>query len=549
MIYKLKMNIGKTLKLIASTYPTLMSVVLELVQNSLDSNAKKIMVVIDYNRLDVKVHDDGEGISCEKFFEAIGSVCDSIKEKGKLGEFGIGLLSPLGKCKIFTVTSIPKGSSVGYNKWFFDSEKILRTSDFPEIPHSELPKAVFSRSGGPMKDREVYNWRTEVHLKEFKNDKTMMSVSFTELERSILSRFSVAMKKLNSEITICIKTADGKKEQTSFKAAEFKGEKMKPIVYGESGDQTYFEMYISPKTANGRKGEVTIGVKDDTFRIGMKDFVKSISSYAKPETLNLLTSGTFEGVIISDNCTLHQNRKEFIDDDNLMNLVIHLEEWVTNHGQAKLATMKDAQRDEWLQAVGSVAINNLENRIKKELPHLLGVIKNFKMGFAKVRPREEGQGFKSKTPASPIEYRKGQGQTASPSTGSSDADVLKLTVAGPHGQRRRLVSSGVTGLQFVYEELPGNDNHWEFDGTSGVLIFNMRSDIWEMVERSGDRSMILYQEYVGIKALEMQLEPEISRLVVFKFLQRELKSAAFYLVNATSAIHPRKANSKIGKKI
>lgn len=548
MTFKLGIHVGKALSYIVNLYPTMMSVILELVQNSLDSNSKDITVIIDYSRRDVKVRDDGNGISSEKFAEAIGRVCDSMKEKDKLGQFGIGMLSPLGKCKEFYITSIPKGSNMGYNKWFFYSDRILKSKGLPEIPHSELNKAVFSRSGQSMKDREVFNWRTEVNISEFKNDRTTMSVTISELQRLINSRFSEAMKALDAKVTILIKQADGHKQQLSFKADAFRGEKMKTIVYGVTGEQTSFETYISPKTASGRKGELVVGVQGDIFKIGMKDFVKTISQYASADSLNILTSGTFEGIITSDCCTLHQNRKEFVDDDNLMNMVIHLEEWVKHHAIPVITSMKDGQRDEWLQAVGSVAISNLESRLKKEMPHLLGIIKRFKNGLVKAKPHEEAQDYKSKTPSSPVHYEKGKGQTSTPPKGGQSPVGIKLTVAGPFGQKRRLVSGTSTGLQFVYEELPGNDHHWEFDGESGILVFNMRSDIWEKMERSGERSLILYQEYVGIKALEMQLEPEISRPTVFEFLQRELRSASLF-ISGSSHLHPRKARSEVGKKI
>ncbi|MFZ2310340.1 MAG: ATP-binding protein [Patescibacteria group bacterium] len=547
MTFKLGIHIGKALSYIVNLYPTLMTVVLELVQNSLDSNSKDIMIIIDYSRRDVKVRDDGNGISSDKFAEAIGRVCDSMKEKDKLGQFGIGMLSPLGKCKEFYITSIPRGSNTGYNKWFFNSDKILKSKGLPEIPHSELTKAVFSRSGQPMKDKDVFNWRTEVNISEFKNDRTVMSVTIPELQRLINSRFSEAMKSLDAKVTILIKQPDGHKQQVSFKADAFRGEKMKTIVYGVPGEQTSFETYISPKTASGRKGELLIGIQGDIFRIGMKDFAKTISQYASADSLTLLTSGTFEGTITSDFCTLHQNRKEFIDDDNLMNMVIHLEDWVKHHAIPVVASMKDGQRDEWLQAVGSVAISNLENRLKKEMPHLLGIVQRFKNGFVKAKPNEEAQDYKSKTPSSPIHYEKGKGQTSS-TPGGGHTSGLKLTVAGPNGQKRRLVSGTATGLQFVYEELPGNDHHWEFDGNSGVLVFNMRSDVWEKMERSGERSLILYQEYVGIKALEMQLEPEISRPTVFEFLQRELRSASWF-ISSSSVLHPRKAQKDVGRKV
>jgi hypothetical protein len=278
----------------------------------------------------------------------------------------------------------------------------------------------------------------------------------------------------------------------------------------------------------------------------MKDFLKSISHYINQDTLSILSSGAFEGFIVSDACTLHPNRKEFIDDDNLVNLVINIEEWVKNHARPVLISMKDSERDEWLQVVGSVAMSRLETRLKNGSSHLLNVIRGFKKGFAVTRPKEIGQDYKSKDTSSPTEYKRGKGQKGGSSKEHSDA--MKMTVAGPNGQHRRSVTGSNTGLQFVYEELAGNNHHWEFDVETGILSFNMRSNLWEMVERTNERNLIDYQERVAMSALRMCCAPEVSRPIIFDFLQDALEDEVSLIVEPSIA-RGRKAKKEVGKRI
>jgi hypothetical protein len=123
---------------------------------------------------------------------------------------------------------------------------------------------------------------------------------------------------------------------------------------------------------------------------------------------------------------------------------------------------------------------------------------------------------------------------------------MPFLVSGPKGQKRKVVRGHSTGLQFIYEELPGNENHWEFNRDSGALTFNTRSDVWDKMEQAGERNLILYQEYVAIKALELQLMPPPQRPIIFEFLQKELRTASIFIAS-TSVLQPRQAKSEVGK--
>jgi len=546
------LHFGNALKLLSDNYPLISKVILELIQNSLDSDATEIQVSVDYSKRIIYVRDNGVGISPEKFREAVSRVCSSMKSTDKLGQFGIGLFSPLGKCKTFTVTSAPMNAK--YNCWTFDSEAILRNSQSSEIPCQAAPDILYSLTGRARPGLRSVNWRTEVRLQSFTKDSSISAVTFGDLRSLILGQFSEAMKRLRTSILLRIKKADGTKEEMIFQANQFKGEKLDPVVYGdEKVGQTSFEIFISPKTKTGRQGQIIFGIRGNDFRIPMSIFKKSLAGFANQETIDTLSSGFFEGQIVSDRCSLHQNRKEFREDDAMMNFCIHLDSWVTNHGQRYILQSKDASRDEKLQAIGQIAIKDLEEKIKKEMPQLMSVVKSFKIG--NIGPGHNGfdfagkeQGFRTKEANIPG----GGGQTAPEAKKQSPREAdhpghTPFSVSGPKGSRRRLVRGHSTGLQFCYEEMPGNDNHWEFEAETGILTFNIRSELWAKMEIS-DRNLILYQEYVAIKALEMCLEPAVNRPTIFDFLQRELRTAVIF-INGSITLQPRKAKAEIGKRL
>lgn len=551
---KMGLHVGNTLKYVTGLYPTLHKVILELIQNSLDSGASMIRVALDYKQRTLSVRDNGSGITPSKFSEAISLVCSSMKDASKLGQFGIGMMSPLGKCKGFVITSAARAEQHCYHRWIFDSEKIINSSELPEIPVVPLDNIFFSYSGqGGTKGREAVDWRTEVNLESFSKDRSINAIQIGELKNSILGQFSESMRRHDTTVFITVKGADApSKNSISFKAAAFNGEKLGLLSYGDrSSGLTLFDIYLSPKTKSGRKGQLLVGIEGNDFRIPMSLFLKSAAQEISPEIAHILLSGLFEGSIISSNCTLHPNRKEFSEDENRMNFMIHLESWVKNHGQKHLVAVKDGEKDVWLQAVGSMAISQLEERLKNQFPHLLEVVKAFRLGT--VGPGHYGFNHSDREQdfgSSRTEFDDRSKKTPA-KNGHTDREPrphpghTPMTVEG-QGPKRRLVKGHSSGLQFTYEEMLGNDNHWEFDSSLGVLSFNTRSDIWAKMETS-ERSLILYQQYIAIKALELQLLPPTTRPQVFEFLQRELKSAMTF-ITTSSVLQPRKPKSEVGTK-
>ena len=555
----MNMHAGKNLLILAKHYANLLSVAKELVQNALDAGASEIFVFVDYEKRRMVVRDNGCGMSIEGFTKAMSSVCSSIKEVGKLGQFGLGFICPLGKCKQLIITSAAQAETYEYHRWSLDCHSILSSASLPEIPYEALPNYIFSRTLINSVNKVGVNWRTEVALQDFVRDSRISNIVIGELRSSILSQYSEAMKKNDTTITVRIKRGKEEPEQMTFKAAQFKGDKMPPVEYGDlKAGKTVFEMWVSPKTGKGRKGKIVVGLKGNDFRIEMGVFARSIQGIVSSETISCLLSGTFEGQIINDKCVLSENRLQFVDDDFQLEMCLHLDAWVKNHGNKVLAGIKDEQRDQWLQAVGSLALADLEAALKdSSLEHLSEVVKRFAVGsignghkgFSSLSDHEQDE--KSRVAHALSRYRipiEKKPTLPKVEPKKEHTGHMPMTVVGPKGSHRKMVHGSSTGISFAYEEMPGVEDHWVFDRETGALTFNTRSDCWEKMERDGERNLILYQEYIAIKALELELVPEYSYDTVFEYLQRELKTAIIFIARSSS-FHPRKAQSEVGKKI
>ena len=148
-------NQGRALCKIAGEYPTLYESIMEAVQNAIDANATEINIVLNRKSQHLAIRDNGDGVTMQEFEVALSKVCESVKERGKLGQFGIGLISPLGKCKYFTFISSPsRARTEGYVEWKFVTDDIRAQALNVTVPHRQrvdlVSKAI--SSGGTRRD-------------------------------------------------------------------------------------------------------------------------------------------------------------------------------------------------------------------------------------------------------------------------------------------------------------------------------------------------------------------------------------------------------------
>lgn len=523
---KLRFHEGRVLIELAKSYPSLMDVIYEQVQNALDSNAQMIWISIDYKTKNLVVKDDGDGATKEKFEQALSSVCRSIKDKkDSLGQFGIGLISPLGKCEYFTFTSTPNNKSE-YCEWKFITKELLEQEELNGIPVKNRENIAYGLNGKPPYGKTLVPWRTEVAMYKFTKDKTLGRVSLETLREEIVSRFGEKMRVLKSHVHVKITRANKEVEKISFDAPEFSGEKLPVVKYvGKDCGETSFELFLSRKTIGGRKGKVIVHKKFDPFALSAKAFIHSVEGILSVEVPEFLISGVFEGKISTQKCTLLKERNGFEKNDALVEFCEHIERWVKEEGAQHLNQIKDEAKDERYQELGRRSMRTLEEMLERPEFELLkeivdsgirvGTIGSNHVDFEKTSKEEKVKSITTKEDpvqsgdASP-QKKEESFENGKNNPQSHHENYDHNTTQGPRGQRRRIVRGHSTGLHFQYDEMSGKSVLWEFELKTGILTFNTRHPFWERAEKD-DTLLVRFQEFIAISALTIETMNESMR--------------------------------------
>src|SRR3989344_2099677 len=212
----MEVPVGRILVHLAETYPDLMSTICELVQNGIDENATRIKVNVDLEERTLVVSDNGEGASKEKFKTALKRVLRTMKSGDKLGRWGIGLLSPLGKCDHYTTTFCEKDNEVaGYRKWYFRTREIETSDRDINIPSETVPNFVFAESeqqerGARKRGKTAIWWRAQVRCHRLVRDYQTTKIDFETLVETILDKFGRVMFRNGVVVNIHLVGEDGK---------------------------------------------------------------------------------------------------------------------------------------------------------------------------------------------------------------------------------------------------------------------------------------------------------------------------------------------------
>ncbi len=512
---------GRALLQIASTYATVMEIVLEQAQNALDARATKIGILLNQKTRRITITDNGDGVSKQTFEAALGQVCSSTKSSEKLGRFGIGLISPLGKCDSFTFTSCPKGVEQGFIEWTFNTDAIKRQAEDMVVPHKRRTDLAFSLKapGNGQKSGTMLHvpYRTRVAIVNYSPDKIINRISSAEsLVENILERFGATMRKNNVTLSVRFVDENGQEKiLENIKPVQFTGKKLTEVqIGGEDGSNlTIFHLYLARKTTKGHLGKVMIGEADNDYRFPFSSFTRTGREYLSSEILDALASGVFEGEILSTGCVLHSNRRNFERNEAFMGFCIALEAWYKEHGKQHIAELQEAREEERYQDLGLRSLATLEELLKDpRFQGLRDIIRGFKrgtVGAGQVAPDEDGVLGTQDEPSLSTDSLDPEDEEGSGKRKASqpDPDHEPFTVTGPKGQRRSIVSNGSLGLQFSHVAMEGSDRLYELDARLGVLHFNIRHPLWVSCEVS-DRQVMQLQEFIALKALTWLTVPE-----------------------------------------
>lgn len=547
----IKFHLGNALERLSTVYPKVIHVIYECVQNALDSRATSIMVDIDNKKRSIRILDNGKGASQEEFDTALKSVCQSRKaeDQTSLGQFGIGLISSIGKCKFYTFTSTPENNPAAYRQWKFVTDDLLKQEEELIIPNTEIKDLIYM---GTEKKKTTVVWRTEIMLHEVTKDKTVSKVTYKDLHDGIVLRFGEKMRMLDTKIRIRISSkVKGESVDEEFGAPSFSGQKLDVVKY-PIGTETKarFELYIAIKDSKGhRNGRVEIGVKNDPFRQGCE--VITGKGYISAEAAELLKSGLFEGTIISTHSRWTKERNSLVEDDALMEFCQYIEKWYREVGKIHQKEIATSQQDEKYHATGIKCLKRIESLLKLDhFSSLMEIVSGFKFGsigpnhtnYESNKKLEEtlSLGTKADIPKSKkmtkinLEDLKNikspetppTTPTSNPSEGTGTQrhkeDLKHHTVTGVNkGSRRKVVKGQSTGLRLEYDEMPGEEALWKFNNQNGFLTFNIRHHLWAAAERH-ERVLVKFQEDIIIAALTLETQPPNLRGDLREYAERQI---------------------------
>jgi len=503
---KLKGHMGKMILIVAQTYPQLIDFLLEVVQNAIDANPKCIKVSVDMKNRKVVITDDGKGVSEEIFNKALCQVGVTLKKGDEIGRFGRGLLSPAGKCREFTFTSCPVAGKQLYRKWTFVTADIEKQSEDIQIPVKEMPELQFcpdlSKKG---RDKTPVAWRTRVVISDIIEDRSLTRISVEELESQIGAKFGQVIRKKGIVVQLGFVGADGENQERQVKVSDFQGSKLKEVeIFERDCGNTLFILYEAPLTKTGYSGKISFGERNNDFRITwlQLSYLIRATDLSNAEVLKALNSGIFEGEILSERCQIRPDRKGFEAGDAWIGFLATLEEWYEKYGKVVYEKIRQENREQRYQNLGTKAMLVIEKAIENQ-PDLKELLSKFSFGnigaghFPVPGIPQEGKALSTHGKHGILQKDRGG---PSPAPKKEHKGHVPLTVAGPQGQQRIMVKGSSFGLCFVFSEMQTSLEAYEIDLATGVININIRHRYWFDCEVS-DTKLTRYMEVIGLMVL------------------------------------------------
>jgi len=522
-------HMGSILLRASSTYPTILEVILEQIQNAIDANATQVWVNINQKSRSISIRDNGDGSSQSHFEKALSLVGQTIKPTNKLGRFGLGLCSPLGKCERHTFTSTTRRDPSGYLEWTFETPKIVGMKAV-SVPIRNRPDLLFSRK----KDKGVA-WRTEIRIEKYTSDRFVQKMTMDSLCEGV-QKYAKSMRRKDVVVLVSLSPPNGDKEVREIRAEDFQGSPLKvQTIKNPEGGETHFRLFLTKASSKGRKGKVWVGEKRNDFRINFSTFVRTLpeATQLSDEAIQALSSGIFEGEILNTKVQLHANRRGFELNDTLLGFCLAIEDWFDQFGREHFNETRKVRREERYQNLGIRSMRAIEALAKSPLgQHILKAIESFKVGTVGTGhfPRRGRLSEKSGLSVTiPSDKSQGGNSPGGESTGEHTGHK-PFVVLGPRGTQRKLVRSNSLGLSMAHEPLPG-DKLWELDSETGTVILNIKHPLWVECEERGDRVLMRFQEYLVVHALTVETMPEDWKEIVRTGIDEATPSYAFMLIH------------------
>ena len=529
---------GSVLLMVADTYPSVHRALLEAVQNALDAmresnpHLNRIGIILDKKKRRATVRDNGCGVTIEKFQMELLSVGISKKTKlkGSLGRFGRGVISPIGKCERYTLTSCPEKGG-GYNQWEFVTEDIRKQAHEINIPRKSLPNMVYR----PKVKEGTVQWRTQMDIINYTSDRAMSDIgSARDLKESILGRYGTTMRRKKVRLDLRFVNEDssiGDEVLSDVMAEPYDGEMLGEVKYKDAdAGEVVCNLYVARQGPQGRKGVVYVGELGNDYRFKFVDMARTARRWLSPTVVKVLTSGVFTGEFVANRIQLHPDRERFVENDAFVGFCASIETWYKSHGEPCMNAIEEDKRDERYQDAAQAALETIASLIKEPQ------FQEWRNFLNKLPGSEPGGDQNSMSAGS---FKKG-GEHDNEKPGvrhpkrtkrKTDSDIR---AHGPKGKTRTSVSCDGLSLLLKHVEDFGSSQLWDLDVENGVLYINMAHPAFVMCD-SGKRKLSQLHEYLLVQALTVYTTAsEDWRELLSMYVEEATMKMAYFFSNSSS---------------
>lgn len=511
---------GAALLHLAGAYPSLQDVVEEQVQNSIDCGAQRIEIKINKDTRYCSVRDNGDGAPEKIFHQALQSVGKGIKTPDKMGRFGLGLISPLGKCEKHTFTSCAAPRKKPFLEWTFVTEEIKQQHHQLQIPQTISTNLLFDPENSQSRSGQNVWWRTQVAIFNYTPDQSLSSITFESLSQGIKTKYGLLMAErgILIEITMIEK---GKKQSRDVRASSFQGRPLPEFrTIDSDAGEVIIRLYVTKPSQRKKAVNVQFGEIGNKFRFSFPNFIRSSAAEIMPRELTeALKTGIFEGEVLGEKVRLAPQRNCFQKGDAVAGLCACFDDWFQQQGKKYLKEEKEERSALRYQNLGL-----------KTLEHLASVLRNSDALWNSMRNLFQfgtiGTGHASPPDHDVMDEQDQSSLATSRRNGKSKEtteDVvpqsnrprkekenhIPFSVEGPRGKPRKTVRHNSIGLQFAYDDLGGSNKLWDLDRTNGILIFNITHPDWVACDKS-DRQICALMETIAMMAIVLETMPDKS---------------------------------------
>lgn len=528
---------------IHDSYGTLTECILELVQNGIDAGATNVAVIIDKRKRNIKIIDDGEGVSKEKYEASLQSVMVSTKSPDKYGQFGRGMLSPLKKCEAHSMISCPKGGML-FLEWIFKTEAIEAQKDevfVPYRPRGDLRLKTDRR--GAQAGVTMVEWQTTVEIDSYTDDRAISKIPSAEsIFDALMRRYREKMIERNICTAITITDERGKVDEHIGFAVPYRGHRLQQhkVRHVDAGFTT-FNLYLSRKNEKGalEGANVSVGETENPSRIPFRLFAQSLDGVLSHDVVEALKSGIFEGDILTERAKMHHNRKSFEPSNALLGFCESIEQWYDEVGKEHYCSVVEARDAERYKALGEDLSRTVERLLQD--PKFADILKSLALGVKQKRAEKDKNGTeRAEVSTSPRADRADPDEV--PDREERDPSKKKVVSdkhPAPPSEHKRVARARVEnknlGIEFRYDDIYDEKVLWTF--SDGVLTFNTLHAKWRACESSQRRSKQL-QEFICMQALSLELMPEEWRPHVEMFCDEFTDQVVHLLTHSPNFQHP-----------